>query len=195
MRYVLLLAPLLAFLAVACGGDEGAPQGKDSAEPLATPTGPPGTFRYSNPVFSVEFDYPSNWVPDPLYSSDIGGYVNAYRDPRGREFGWFNIGAVGAPTLDYVVQGSTEHKLKPFGEHPQVLSLNLPVGETRLILPDEGSAPEPFNAQLIVPYLAPIQIDAESYQYFTLDAHKDFIRAIADTLRFTGGSTRPPLSP
>ena len=207
MRFLCLLISLLAFLALACDGGEGQPQATElasssptsiaPARPVATPTRPPGTSHYRNPAFGVEFDYPRSWVPDPLYSSGIGGYLNVYRDPRGREFGWFNVGAAGAPTLtlDEVVQRSTEHKLKPYGEHPEVLSLTLAVGEARLIFPDEEPAAELFDAQLIVSYPSPIHISTGSYNYFSLVVHKDFIRAVADTLRFTEGSATPRPSP
>lgn len=206
MRYAILFLTLTGLLAVACdGGEEGerptpvveAPTSTPSPEPAATPPRPSGISHYRNPVYGVEFDYPTSWVADTQYSLASYGYPRVYRDLRGREFGWFNVGAHGAPSLslDEVTERSSGHKLMPYGENPQVLSLVIPAGEARLILPDEVFAPEPFNAQLVMAYPSPISLPTGSYNYFSLVAHKDFIRAIADTLRFTVGPVTPPPSP
>jgi len=146
--------------------------------------------HYTNEVFQVEFDYPDTWVRH----RDPGGGVSPvedYSDPRGTEFGFFNVNVCcgGQGTLDDVAKLDAEHKFKPFGEEPRILSLTLPAGEARLILPDER-ATDNYGAELIIRYPPSFSI-SDFYAFFLLRAHEDYIQKIASTLRLTGTSTTP----
>ena len=144
--------------------------------------------HYSNGTFRVEFDYPPSWTVDPGYS--LG---SSYKDPRGRQFGFFVVNAccTSDQTVDDVAKLSAEHLLRPFGDQPRIETLSLPEGEARLIMPDE-TRPDINDGELIVRYTpVPLSI-SDSYAFFILDAHKDFIRDIASTLKLTGSPLPTP---
>lgn len=222
---VLLLAALL--LTVACAGGEEQATPTKTLEPLASSptrattdptldsTPGAGLRTYSNPVFKVELQYPAGWVPDYDYSTDAcdDGIAEVYTDPGGREYGFFQVSAAGAPllNLDEVTQTSAGHKLRPYGPTPQIVALTVDGRDARLILPDEAAPPPEPVAELIAPYSAPIVLrspppgePADSYNYLVVYAHKDFIRSIANSVKlneqrmdsepflFCGGPTPPP---
>lgn len=194
MRFLSLLISLLAFLAFACdGGGETttvAPStataelpGTPEPPPTPSPASPPSRslVLYSSQVLKVELRYPADWVPDANYS-------NSYRDPGGREYGFFGVNALNADgmTLDKIANAEVRHKFKPYGENPRIVSLTVDGREARLILPDEASpAPESFVADLIVPYSSPVLIASSpnGYEFLVIHSHKDFIQSIAGTVR------------
>lgn len=152
--------------------------------------------HYSNATLKVELDYPSQWVPKEGY--ELGGMVASYHDASGYRYGFFQIEIPSqVMTLDDAVQlevGLT--RIKPYGEHPTVLSLMLPAGQARLILPEEASFV--FDAALIIPYPSPLRARVVAppsgasasastpvYNFFILRAQKDHINFIAETIRFT----------
>ncbi len=211
MRYAILLASLIALIPVACDG------GGDEAQPTATlidaptrVTAPGPSFlstpfdtlvQYSNPAFKVQLRYPAGWIPNPLSSYDAcdDGIAEAYRDPGGTEYGFFQVSAAGAPllNLDEVTQTSAGHKLRPFGATPQIVALTVDGRDARLILPDEAAPPPEPLAELIVPYSSPIVLASpppgeppDSYNYLVLYVHKDFIRTIAGTVKLNEQPTR-----
>jgi hypothetical protein len=136
------------------------------------------TARYTNDTFRVEFDFPANWTRDPNYSDDT-----SYRDPAGRESGYFVVDACcqGMASIDDVAQLHAAHHLKPYGDNPTIVPLTVSGRDARLILPD-GNASQISDAELIVPYASSL---TTSYDFFVLHAHKDFIRSIGQTLRLT----------
>lgn len=186
MRYSVLTALVLLLLAAACGDSDQRPG------PTATSTPPTATaelsstplrslVRYSRQAFKVELRYPADWVPDANYS-------NSYRDPGGREYGFFGVNALNADgmTLDQAASAEVRHKLKPYGENPRIVSLTVDGRGARLILPDEASPPrESFVAELIVPYSSPVLIapNPNGYEFLLIYSHKDFIQSIAGTVR------------
>ena len=144
------------------------------------------TATYANSAFGVQLEHPANWQPDLNYES-YDSVESSFADPRGREYGFFLVDACcsGDIGLDEAAELQARHKLKPFGEQPSVTSVQLSAGEGRLILPD-GSAPDPYSAALVVPYKSPRQISSTgTYKFFILYAHKEFIRDIGQSLRFT----------
>jgi len=184
-------------LLVACGGGGGGSSatstpvttGATFAQPSATSpapteTPPPSTANDGlasslNLVFKVELTYPASWVPDFEYAADIGsdGIAEMYRDPRGREYGFFQLNAAGTSNdLDAVAQREASHKLKPYGEHPVIESLTVDGAEARLIRQD-ASAPggEPFVEELVV------DAPAAGYDFLIVYAHKDYIRQLAES--------------
>ena len=190
MRLATLLAALLALAAAAVSCSDGS-KAEPTATPAPTATVPPSPqptlTPYTNAEFKVQLQYPVDWVPDPQYAANIGGGVDEmYRDARGREYGFFQVNAANAPgTLDDVAQGEANHLLKPFGEHPEIERVTVGGKEARLILP-ESSAPEPFTAELIVPYQASLFIAGSTYSFLIIYGHVDFIRGIAATMAVTG---------
>lgn len=196
MRYVIVPALLIALLAFACDDDGGepratAPSTVEIQTRIATPEPPPtpspasppsrSLVLYSSQVLKVELRYPADWVPDANYS-------NSYREPGGREYGFFGVNALNADgmTLDKIANAEVRHKFKPYGENPRIVSLTVDGREARLILPDEASpAPESFVADLIVPYSSPVLIASSpnGYEFLVIHSHKDFIQSIAGTVR------------
>jgi hypothetical protein len=201
--YTMVALALMAsiVLVVACGGGDGKPSPTSApgetvtAPPAATPTEStpetPGAFaQYSNPLFQVEFSYPTSWVPDPGYSTDYGndGIFEAYKDPRGREYGFFVLNAAQSTyyDLNQVTGFDAYHKLKPFGEHPVIEPLTVDGHAARLILQDPSAPTVPNDAELVV--AAPSMMG----QYLLIYAHKDFIRAIAESIHVLSPATPPP---
>ncbi len=195
MRYVIVPVLLLAILAFACDDDGGetttvAPStataelpGTSESPRTPSPASPSSRslVPYSNQAFKVELRYPADWVRDANYS-------NSYRDPGGREYGFFGVNAINADgmTLDKIANAEVRHKLKPYGENPRIVSLTVDGREARLILPDDASpAPESFVADLIVPYSSPVLIASspDGYEFLVIHSHKDFIQSIAGTVR------------
>jgi TolB protein len=199
-RLFLLMALLAAGVAVSCSDSKPSVQPMSTLPPAAAepsptvgasaqPSAEAALASYTNAVFKLELQYPANWVPDPQYAANIGGGIDEmYRDARGRESGFFQVNAVSAEnqTLADVARGEVSHKLKPYGDNPTIETLTVSGREARLILPDEATAPEPFVAELVVPYTSPVFIAGSRYSFLIIYAHKDFIRAFADTLALTG---------
>jgi len=159
---------------------------KDDASQAQSRTG-----HYAENVFRVELDYPGTWIPDSAGSLSPNGSPAGYRDPRGRQFGYFSVTACcGAPlSLDDAAKLSTEHTLRPYGNNPEVRSLNLPAGEARLILPDPITNTD--QAELLIRYPPSAGSISDFYAFLVLYAHKDFIRELASTLRLTASPPSP----
>lgn len=210
MRYPRAVLALLTsiVLVVACGGGEtkpsstSTPSGTATALPSAsttepTPTTPGVPANYSNPLFHLAFSYPENWVPDPTYG-DVGvdGIYEAYKDPRGRDYGFFFTMAIASEVydLDQVAAVDAHHQLKPYGEHPVIEPATVDGRPARLILQDP-SAPggEPYTEELILAYDSPIRInDPPPYNLLVIWAHKDYIRAIAETVHLLSPAIPEP---
>jgi hypothetical protein len=158
--------------------------------------GTPGAFAsYDNPAFKIELEYPVSWVPDPRasYNACDDSIPEAYRDSRGKEYGYFQVSAIGAPLLsiDEVAKTEASHKLKPYGANWQVVPLTIDGRDARLILRDKPSPAWDDLATLIVPYAEPPIVlrtpsggeRPDSYNYLVVNAHQDYIRSIAQTVK------------
>jgi hypothetical protein len=190
MRFVALTSLFFSVLLGACQDGEGEPA------PGASPAvSHPVQAHYSNEWLKVELDYPADWIP--VSGHEIGGMAGKFADPRGDAFGFFSVSTLGGEevwTLDRAASLGADHKLKPFGDNPEITILNLPAGEARLI------APDPFSTQLrmaevVIRYPVPINEGAISqpgliipvYYFFVLYGDVDNIERIAKTVRL--GST------
>lgn len=196
MRRAIVLAVLVSTLtAAACGGSGSDARPTGTVEqptptpgiesPTAVSTANEALALYTNTVFKVQLTYPASWQPDPNYGSNAGGIPEAYSDPRGRAFGYFHVNALCCPSdLDASAQNEASHKLKPYGDNPIIEALTVDGRDARLILADEATAPEPFMAELVVPYRTPVRINSPNpYTFFIMYAHKDYIRTIAESAR------------
>lgn len=150
------------------------------------PPGPrpdPGMQIYRNARYKIQLEFPAGWVPDPLYGSE-GGMWLSYRAPDGRSAGFVQIGAAGAPSLDYLVDVTIHHQLRPFGDDPIVRDVRLPAGDAKLILPDP-SATYATDALLIIAYPKTIVVKgSDPGGFLELHARPQEIEQIGRTLQF-----------
>jgi DNA-binding CsgD family transcriptional regulator len=169
------------------GGDAEISRLTESPTADGTPGLQSGMAHYASEEFGVEFDYLGTWVPDPDDYANTSAIAEGYRDPRGREFGFFVVDACckDGLTLDDAAELFAGSIARPPGEEPHIESLALLDGEARLILPDERSG-DLDRAQLIIRYSPlPRAIGTVQYAMLILYAHRDYIRAIAETLHLT----------
>lgn len=144
--------------------------------------------HYRNEPFHVQLDFPAPWVPDPNYGGSFGGVSTAYVDQRGRGDGFLQIDALSSPSIDYAVQAVAYHKLKPYGDAPEISDISLPGGQAKLILPDPNGGPSSTGvATIIISY--PPSVDTTGllggpYPFFELHARPQDIAQIAHTLQF-----------
>lgn len=102
--------------------------------------------------------------------------------------GFFLINAIngGADvSINKIVEFSSEHILRPYGDNPQITSLKICGQEARLIS-SSSSQSEPFNqkAELIVKYPKPVLIKDNLYHFFVLVADESHIIDISKTIKF-----------
>lgn len=138
----------------------------------------PSTQRYTSSTYRVTFSYPSNWQPTKNQEERFSGTG-----------GFFLVSAFSSPppsTLQDVCNTTAQHKLKPYGNRPQVQRLQIQGRAACLILPsaDQDRVMERM-ATLIVRYPKPIRLKGTDYNHFILHADKEHIRQISNTLRFT----------
>ena len=172
----------------------------DTASLVAVPTatsdnrGTPSTVW--NRQYAITLDLPAGWQADPGYLQDDREY-SGYMSGNGRAAGHLSFSAAGGPNLEYVVDATAHHKLKPYGENPVIVDDHVPAGDALLILPDP-SAPNLHDAALVIPY--PTSLHAvpvpSAFRYFTLYADEQSIRELTESLRFVDPASVPaPVSP
>lgn len=142
------------------------------------------TTAYSHSVFGVSFEYPENWIADPRG----GAFLDISLRFEGSD-GYFGIDALAAPEEasfeDIVKQIVADNPNKPYGSKP-VVKLEQTGGlESRLILPSDDQPAEANNEALFLArYPEQIKIGDNSFRFFMLYAHKDYIEDILKTLNF-----------
>jgi DNA-binding CsgD family transcriptional regulator len=156
----------------------------DVAAALIAQSTPPPTSeplaRWASAEFKVELSIPASWRPDDTYSFD--GVVTRYSDQTGPNGRFASVGAVSAPGLDYAVDSTAHHILRPYGANPVIRDLSIPAGAAKLILPDPAS-PELNEAAVLLLYPVPVQFGSSFFQFFELHAQPQDIVAIAESLR------------
>ena len=152
--------------------------------------------HYVNPFLGVELDFPSSWLADPNYGGNVGDLWDSYADPEGRDHGYFYITVLNAPSIDYAANVSAHHKLRPFGDAPQISDVSLPAGQAKLILPDPAD-PSLYTATIILPMRVPIPtlFGDGVYSLIELGADRDHIMQIAESLALTVPVPNPPSPP
>ncbi len=140
---------------------------------------PRGSFaHYLNPDFKVVFTYPASWGPNIRHGS-INGIPTHF---EGRE-GFFTIDAlqVDEGTLESAVGSIAYHKLKPYGDTPEIVHETIDGQEAAIIMPREGALKE---AALVVRYPHEVRINNTVYSFFVVYTDKEHAEDIARSLRF-----------
>ena len=139
---------------------------------------------YVDSTYQVTLRFPGDWKRDPLIYRD-----RPYFAPERRlhvvQRGFFQLLVEGGEnhTPEQVCKGAAEHILRPFGENPTVRRMTVQGQSACLVWPskDHGA---PWDAEVVIKYPEPVEIDGDSYSLLVLDADKDYILAIIRTLRF-----------
>lgn len=82
-----------------------------------------------------------------------------------------------------VCHGGATHKLRPFGQHPRIRSMKIQ-GQTACLVWPSSDQGAPHDAELVVEYPHPVTIKGDPYTQLIVDADKNHILAIIDTLKF-----------
>lgn len=129
---------------------------------------------------NVEFDYPTHWQ---LQGSEV--YIF-----RGSD-GAMVLNPAGGSSLDDFVVSQINHRLRPFGDDPDVEALTIDGQPARLIIPGGAQVPLERNAMIVVIYPKPITFAGGSYSLLTVTISESYARHVAQSLRFldkqTGG--------
>ncbi len=134
---------------------------------------------YSNLHYKISLYYPKDWE-----SINVERYEG--------EDGFFQIGAISGKDLsiDQIADDNAFHKLKPYGDDPQINELEIDGQEARLIYPSADQPEEMQNqAALIVNHPTGMKIDNNIYYYIILWADKDHIEQIGRNLTFIDESS------
>ena len=147
---------------------------------VQTPTAEPGGWKeYTNLDYAVSLRYPANW-------ERARGYDMRYEGSDG----FFALNAVsgGSVSLDYVCRGEAYHELRPYGTNPRIEYFSLGGVEACLIWPsDDQPAGEKGLSSLVLPYPTPVRVHCSEpahFNYLILNADKDHIQRLADSLTF-----------
>jgi hypothetical protein len=179
---------LILFSLTACDGtlEVGIEHTATPGQAATTPTPPMGHWvPYTNPAFAISLEYPVNWQPVAGYSAPETGQTRFAGDD-----GFFHVGALDADSIDAAAASEAGHVLQPYGSQPIIENLQVQGQEARLITPSQDQVADLQNqAALIVRYPQPVDVSGASWRYLVLWADWPHIRTIAQTLRFTAGST------
>ncbi len=134
---------------------------------------------YANPMLGVSFRYPASWQPNSKYGFDeVSGRYEG-------ENGFFNVDAIASEgDIQQVAQSLVNHKLKPYGEYPQILELIADNQEARAIIPSKDQPGGQNEVALIVRYPQPVKIRSNSYNFLVVVGDPKHIKMFTDTLRF-----------
>jgi TolB protein len=142
----------------------------------STEVSPDDTWQtYVDNAYQVTLRFPGDWTTDPLYSDRV--YFGA--DKRGS----FQLSLMGDATLEHACKEGAMHKLRPFGENPTVRQMTVQGQSACLVWPSEDQG-APWYAQVIIEYPKPVEVDGDLWSLLMMDADKNYILAITQTLRF-----------
>lgn len=130
---------------------------------------------YTSSVFRVSLQYPAGWKANVAFSGST-------ENPRYEgDDGFFMVDAMSAAadwSLDQAAEPLARHKLRPYGDNPDIIPMRVGGQEARLIVPREEKIKE---AALVARYLEPLTL---GYNFFWLYADRAHIEQIAMTIRF-----------
>jgi len=142
-----------------------------SFEPLST---------YANPLLGISFRYPTSWEPDLRYGT-IGDLSGRYEGDNG----FFGLDAIASSDdIAKITSNLVNHKLKPYGERPTIVTLTAGDQDARVIIPSKDQANDKKEVALIVRYPKPMRINSSQYNYLLVVADPAHIKVFADTLQF-----------
>lgn len=135
-----------------------------------------GEKNFRSPLYEVTFKYPSNWIKNP-------NYEERYDGPDGF-FEVDNLESFGRP-IDRVVEQEINTPIKPYGQNPNVISLELDGQPARLIVPSDDQQ-KVFDREvaLIVQDKKPISQTQDIYDYTIIWTDQANIQNILDTFKF-----------
>lgn len=169
---------LAVFLLTACGSEgvvvTNEPQSWESISPADWK-------QHSSSSYHLSFKCPKTWV-------QTSGYTERYQGEDG--FVSFDAQSGAGMSLDQVAELNANHKLKPYGSHPDISSLELAGQEARLITPSSDQPHEQNHGALLVlrtPF--PLWIGDETYHYLLVYADVNHVRQIAETIVFQARPT------
>jgi hypothetical protein len=180
---VLVLSAGISLALLACSSSsstspsEPTPSVSPSVQPALEPTAQPGAWKeYVNPDYAVSLRYPGEWqqTGDARFEGQDG---------------FFAMDAMSSGySLEDTCANVANHTLKPYGSNPIIEYLSIQGANGCLVLPSDDAPPsEKSLATLILPYPAPVRVHCNEiahFNYFVLDADKDHIRQIADSVSF-----------
>jgi TolB protein len=157
--------------------DNSTPVASPSAQTTPQATAETGEWKeYTNPDFAASLRYPGDWqqTGDARFEGQDG------------------FSAMDAMSSGYSLEDTcavvANHTLKPYGSNPTIEYLTIQGATGCLILPSGDAPPsEKSLSTLILAYPAPVRVhcnETAHFNYFVLDADKDHIRQIADTVSF-----------
>jgi TolB protein len=130
--------------------------------------------RYTDKVLQVTFRYPKEWKTSPVYSDRT-----YFEGPDGS----VQLDASEGDTPQQVCRGSATHHLQPYGAHPQIRSMKIQGQKACLVWPSEEQGTN-SDAELVIAYPQPIEIEGSGYGLLILYADKNHILQISRTIRF-----------
>jgi hypothetical protein len=134
------------------------------------------TKSYVSKMYKVSLSYNKNWKQNTQYDIRFEGKT-----------GFFQMSAISGDVLniDEVANNEANHILKPYGGSPNVSKMTIQGQEARLIIPSEDQPKEyKHQAELIVMYPNAVTINGNKYSYFVLNADKNDIVEIANSIKF-----------
>jgi TolB protein len=179
-RYIFVLAVLVCLpAALAVTPDSSSEQGWQT---------------YIDGTYKVMLRCPAEWKPDPSYNDRL--YLGTERRLNSIARGFFQGLVEGdeSSTPEQSCKGLAEHVVRPFGGNPTIRRMKVDGQSACLVWPskDQGA---PWDAEVVIKYPTPVEIDGERYSLLGVDADKDYILAIIRTLKFmTSTREKPPFS-
>jgi len=131
--------------------------------------------------------FPGEWKENARY------YERPYFGPEPQlnkvTRGFFQLGVSGdeSDTPEQECAGRAGHKLKPFGINPTIRQMKVDGQSACLVWPSEDQG-APWDAAVFIRYPDPVEIRGEQYSILELDADKDYILEITQSLRFISSS-------
>jgi hypothetical protein len=152
-----------------------------SAEPWQT---------YVDNTYQVILSFPEEWKS--LYNDRPYFAPEPQLNKVSRGFFQLLVSGGESDTLEQVCKGLAEHKLKPFGVNPTIRLMKVDGQSACLIWASEDQG-APWDAEIVIKYPEPVEIQRERYSFLELNADKDYILAITRSLRFISPNRRNSL--
>lgn len=132
--------------------------------------------NYENQIYNISLKYDPTWKLNPNYNERYEG-----------KNGFFQVGATDGKNLsiDQVAKNDASHDLYPFGRYPKITKLTIQGQDARLIMPSEDqSSSFSKQAELVIKYPKPVNINGNLYSYLVIWADIDHINEISSTIQF-----------